>query len=190
MKITSILGSPKKKGNTAKVLSFLEEELINKGHNVERVNIVESDVKGCLGCDVCQKKTGEPGCVQKDDTLSIFENMMSTDVIIYASPIYAWAFPSQMKALIDRHYCLIKGFGGPQSVSLIEGKPMALLATCAGPLDNNAETIQNIFDGLCDYGNSKLVGKYVVPFCTTPDAIDDNALEPAKELVKDITDIK
>ncbi len=191
MKITTILGSPKKKGNTAKVLALFEEELANLGHDVDRVNIAGHDVKGCLGCGVCQQKTDEPGCVQKDDAVSIFEKMMAADAVVYASPLYCWGFSSQIKALIDRHFCLVTGSGGPEYKSLIDGMRTALLVTCAGPIENNADLIQALFDRLSNYGNCSVVGKFVVPFCTIPDEIGDKAAETAKKMAADIAgDIK
>ena len=50
MKVMTILGSPKKKGNTAKVLGWLEEELEAQGNQVSRINITDREVRGCLGC--------------------------------------------------------------------------------------------------------------------------------------------
>ena len=188
MKITTILGSPKKKGNTAKVLGLFEEELANLGHDVERVNIASYDVKGCLGCGVCQKKADEPGCVQKDDAVAIFEKMISADAVVYTSPLYCWGFSSQMKALIDRHFCLITGTGGPEYKSLIDGKRTALLVTCAGPIENNADLIQGVFDRLNNYGNCNVVDKLVIPFCTTPDEIGGEAVEAAKKMAANIAD--
>ena len=187
MKVTTILGSPRKKGNTAKVLSWFEEELKNQGHEAERINIVDRDIKGCLGCGTCQKVTDEPGCVQKDDAVSVFENMMAADVLIYASPLYCWGFSSQMKELVDRHFCLITGYGSPEYRSLLADKRTALLVTCAGPIEDNADFIQGVFDRLNNYGNCNVVGKYVVPFCTTPDAIGEEALETAKKMAQDIS---
>ena len=37
MRITTLLGSAKKKGNTATVLGWAEEELKSLGHDVERI---------------------------------------------------------------------------------------------------------------------------------------------------------
>ena len=37
MRITTLLGSAKKKGNTATVLGWVEEELKSLGHDVERI---------------------------------------------------------------------------------------------------------------------------------------------------------
>ena len=182
MQVTTILGSPRKKGNTAKVLSWFEDEMKAQGHEIDRINLVDSEVKGCLGCGGCQKKTDEPGCVQKDDALTIFSRMMNADAVVYTSPLYCWGFASQIKALIDRHICLVKGYGTSHYKSFIDGKTTALLVTCAGPIENNADIIQMIFDRLNNYCKSKAVGKYVVPFCTTPDALDNKAMELAKEM--------
>jgi multimeric flavodoxin WrbA len=75
MKIITILGSPRKKGNTAKVFSIFEDK-VEKKHEVERININQYKVGGCLECYKCKEKKDEPGCVQKDDALTIFEKMI------------------------------------------------------------------------------------------------------------------
>ena len=186
MKVITLLGSPRKKGNTATALGWFEEELKAQGHNIDRVNVADFKVKGCLGCGKCEGIADKPGCVQKDDVIGIFERMMSGDAVVYASPLYCWGFSSQMKALIDRHFCLVKGYGTPDYKSFAEGKLTALLVTCAGPVENNADIIQVLFDRLNDYGKLKVVGKYIVPSCTTPDAMGHEAKEIVDEMRRDI----
>ena len=186
MKIISILGSPRKKGNTATVLSMFEDK-VSKEHEVERINIVQYSVGGCIGCYKCKEKMNEPGCVQKDDALIIFEKMIKADAIVYASPLYCWSFTSQIKPLIDRHFCLVSGDGTSEHNSLISGKPAALLVTCAGPIEGNCDAIQGIFKGITDYLLLKAKGDYILPFCTTPDAIGDEGIKLAKNLAKAIT---
>jgi len=175
MKVITLLGSPRKRGNTATALGWLEEAMKAQGHDIDRVNIVDFEVKGCLGCHKCEGITDEPGCVQKDDALGIFERMMSADAVVYASPLYCWGFSSQMKALIDRHFCLVKGYGSPDYKSFAEGKKTALLVTCDGPVENNADIIQVLFDRLNDYAKTKVVGKYIIPSCAAPDAMGHEA---------------
>ena len=183
MKIITILGSPRKKGNTAKVLSMFEDK-VEKSHEIERVNITQYKVGGCLGCYKCKEKSSEPGCVQKDDALTIFEKMIQADVIVYASPLYCWSFTSQIKPLIDRHFCLVSGDGTPDHDSLLKGKPAALLVTCAGPIEGNCDAIQSIFAGIADYLKLTSKGNYILPFCTTPDAIGDEGVELVENLAK------
>jgi hypothetical protein len=91
-----------------------------------------------------------------------------------------------MKALIDRHFCLITGYGTPDYKSLFEGKRTALLVTCGGPVENNADLIQGVFDRINDYGKCDVVGKYVVPFCTSPDSIGREVKEIARKIAEDI----
>jgi multimeric flavodoxin WrbA len=185
MRILTILGSPRKKGNTAKVLSLFEDE-VEKDHEVERINITQYKVGGCLGCYKCQEKRDEPGCVQEDDALTIFEKMIQADAIVYASPLYCWSFTSQIKPLIDRHFCMVKGYGTPDHDSLLSGKPAALLVTCAGPIEGNCDAIKRIFTGFSEYVKLTAKGDFILPFCTTPDAIGDEGAELAESLTKAI----
>jgi len=186
MNIITILGSPRKKGNTAKLLSMFEDK-IQKKHSIERVNITEYEVNGCIGCYKCKETNSEPGCVQKDDALTIFEKMIQADAIVYASPLFCWSFTSQIKPLIDRHFCLVSGEGTPDYDSLVRGKRAALLVTCAGPIEGNCDAIKIIFSGFTDYLKLEAKGDYILPFCTTPDSIGDEGDELSEKLADSIT---
>ena len=186
MKVTTILGSPRKKGNTATVLGWFEEEAQGQGHDIYRIDIAQSDIKGCLGCHSCEKVPDSPGCVQKDDAMATFDRMMESDTVVYASPLFCWGFTSQMKALIDRHLCLVKNYATREHKSFLEGKKTALLVTCTGPVKNNADIIQVLFDRVNRFVKCDVVGKYIVPFCTTPDALGNEAREVAKKMTGDI----
>ena len=182
MKIATLLGSPRKKGNTAKVLGWAEEELRARGCEIDRINIADHKVNGCKGCFICKRFTDEPGCPQKDDAVAIFGRMMSADALIYATPLYCWDFPSQMKALIDRHVCLVTGYATPEHKSLLEGKKTALLVTCEDQIENNADLVQTLFNRLNEFMKAEVTSKLVVPFCTIPDALSDDAHDAANEL--------
>jgi multimeric flavodoxin WrbA len=182
MKVMTILGSPRKKGNTAKVLGWMEDELRAAGSEVERVVLVEHEIKGCLGCYACKRNDKSPGCVQKDDAVAIFTRMMEADAIVYASPLYCWDFTAQMKSFIDRHICLVKEFGTPDHKSALRGKRTALLVTCEDAIENNADVIQIVFDRCNEFLETTVAGKSIIPFCTTPDALSDEARQTAKKL--------
>jgi multimeric flavodoxin WrbA len=186
MKIITLLGSPRKKGNTAKVLSMFEN-IVSQAHDVEHIHIPRYKVGGCLGCYKCKERKDEPGCVQEDDALTIFEKLIAADAVVYASPLYCWGFTSQIKPLIDRHFCLVSDDGTPDHASLISGKPVALLVTCGGPVEGNCDAIQSIFKGFADYLMLKAKGNFILPHCTTPDAIGENGAELAEHLAAAIT---
>jgi multimeric flavodoxin WrbA len=186
MNIITILGSPRKKGNTAKLISIFEDK-IQKRHNFERINITEYKVNGCIGCYKCKETNCEPGCVQKDDALAIFDKMIQADAIVYASPLFCWSFTSQIKPLIDRHFCLVSGEGTPDYDSLISGKQAALLVTCAGPIEGNCDAIKSIFKGFTDYLKLEAKGAFILPFCTTPESIGDEGDALSEKLANSIT---
>jgi len=178
MKVITILGSPKKKGKTAQALDLLEGNLIAKGHEVERIHIIDYQINGCMGCFSCFRTKEEPGCVQKDDAMLVFERIMQSDVIVYASPIYSFDFTAQIKPLIDRHLCLAIDFGQPSQTSLIADKRVALLLTCGGPADV-ADLTQESFRRSMKLLHSSIVGNYVISASSNPDFND---------LAKEITD--
>ena len=100
MQITTLLGSAKKKGNTATVLGWVEEELKSLGHDVERIYLNNKSIRGCLGCAKCRENPDEIACVQNDDAIDIMEQMISSEVILYASPIYFWGFRPKSRPLL------------------------------------------------------------------------------------------
>ncbi len=185
MKVTTILGSPKKNGNTATVLGFLEK-LIENEHEVSRINVAFRDLNGCMGCYACQKVPDALGCVQDDDAASVFEQIIEADVVVYGAPLYCWGFPAQMKPLIDRSLCLSTGYGTPEHKSLVKDKRVALLVTCDGPVEKNADLIQGVFDRYTSFLLCDVIGKYVVPFCLKRNEVERTGKEIAGQMAADI----
>lgn len=185
MQVLTILGSPRKSGNTATVLGWVEEELKGLGHEIDRVDVIDHRIDGCIGCWACAEIPDEPGCVLGDGTEAIFERMIPTDAILFASPLYMWGFASQLKAFLDRCACLVKDYGGPNYKSLIGGKKSALLVTCMGPLEK-ADLIQGIYKRFAGYAQLASVGELIVPNCTEPDQLAEDAKTQAKALARQI----
>jgi multimeric flavodoxin WrbA len=167
MKILTILGSPRKQGNTNAILRLFEE-LASYSHQVERINVLDFNIHGCNGCDACQEILDEPGCVEEDDLVAILGKISAADLVIYAAPVYVWSFPAQMKALIDRHYCTVKWQGGEKVSMLLNGKRADLLLTCGGSEAENADLIRLEFQREMNYIGGQVTGVYVVANCGTP----------------------
>ncbi len=167
MRIITLLGSPRKRGNTATVLEIFERLASQKRHNVERVNAVDWTVRGCLGCDTCFETLDEPGCAQDDDATWILEHILAADLVVYASPVYAWGFTGQLKPLIDRHYCLVKFKEDKVASALMAGKRAALLVTCGGDAAGNADLAETAFTRLLAYLQSQLAGIYILDHCSS-----------------------
>jgi multimeric flavodoxin WrbA len=181
MKILCILGSPRKKGNTAKVLGWVEEELRSRANEVEHLHIDDYRLECCAACYRCQENPDELVCSRKDKGVEIFRRMKKADVIIYATPLYCWDFTAQMKPFIDRHLCLSTGSEKPSTHrSHIENKKMALLVTAADKAGKgNTDLIEETFERLTRFTKSNFIARLIVPFCTTPDALGKEQLEKA-----------
>jgi multimeric flavodoxin WrbA len=193
MKIVTVLGSPRKNGNTAKALENIEN-LLRNTHQVERIDIISQDVRGCLGCYQCQKNLSEPACVLDDDVPDLLQKLINADVILYSTPLYGHSYSAQMKSFLDRHVALFKVISGaekslPEMKSLIEGKHLALLVTCQGPEEDNADLIQKLFYRHNLAAKTKLVGSYTLPFCSTPDNTAEMSIDISQVISKDINSI-
>jgi multimeric flavodoxin WrbA len=186
MQITTLLGSAKKKGNTATVLGWVEQALESRGHNVERVYLHNKSIRGCLGCAQCREKPDEIACVQKDDAIGILAQMISSDAVLYASPIYFWGFSSQIKALIDRSYSLVTNYHKPGHTSLMEGKRLGLLVTGADAYAENAESMFAAFDRIVDYLLAGKAGELYVGGCSVPAAIPAAVRDQAVHLAQSL----
>ena len=56
MRIFTLLGSPRRHGNTARALQWVEEQLRADGHDVDHVNILDYNVGGCRECLGCKHR--------------------------------------------------------------------------------------------------------------------------------------
>lgn len=177
MKIITILGSPKRNGNTARVLTAFEEKAAGQGHEVKRVFIPEMFIKPCIGCMECQKTDTEPGCVHKDDAEGIFRKMLASDYILYATPLYCWGFSGNIRPFLDRHMSLVNGYVMGQHKSLLEGKRSGLLVTCGGPIENNADLIKKTFNRMCVFTKTVMSGKFILPNCNNPEDITEERVQ-------------
>jgi multimeric flavodoxin WrbA len=124
MKVLAINGSPKKNGNTARLINTVFAELEKEGIETEMINIGRDKITGCLACGYCKKEQNET-CVQKDDPLNEhIQKMKEADGIILGSPVYFADITGQMKCFIDRagYVCrangLLKGKVGASVVAV------------------------------------------------------------------------
>jgi multimeric flavodoxin WrbA len=179
VKIIALQGSPRKKGNTATVLSWVEEALVALGHDVESIYLNAKNLKGCLACGKCKETPNAVGCIQKDDIPEILEKMTRAHVVIFASPLYFWGVSAQLKTVIDRTYSLYVDYHQPGHASLVEGQRQALLATGAGPYENNAEAAFTAFGRLQSPHKAINAGELFIGSCSTPDQLDDSIKDKA-----------
>jgi multimeric flavodoxin WrbA len=99
-KVLILVGSPRKKGNTANIVKRVDEILQGKDVETEIVRLKKLDIRPCKNCGYCEKKDGE--CIQKDDMAELWEKVESCEGLVLASPTYYSGVTAQMKMFIDR----------------------------------------------------------------------------------------
>lgn len=151
MKIVVLTGSPRKNGNS----SYLAEQFIKgtaeNGHEVFRFDCACKQVEPCRACNRC----GMNGpCVIQDDFQELRPRIMEADMVVFATPMYYFGIPAQMKRVIDRFYAINGAIKGVP-------KKAAFLMTYADTSRKEAEPMLMYYHTLMDYLGWTSVGEVV-----------------------------
>ena len=104
MRVVAFNCSPRKNGNTQRMLNVVLEELDREGISTELVQVGKKKIRGCIACYKCREKkdsrchAGKEGDILND----CLEKMIEADGIIIGSPTYFSNISTEAKALIDR----------------------------------------------------------------------------------------
>lgn len=102
MKITIFNGSPRaEKGNTHFMVKAFIEGAEKAGAVTNNIFLSKKKINPCMGCFTCWLKT--PGiCVFKDDMPTLLSEVLTSDIIVFAFPLYVDNVSGQMKIFMDR----------------------------------------------------------------------------------------
>lgn len=100
MRILILIGSPRKNGNT-ELLAKAFARGARKSHQVEMISVADYQVMPCIGCNSCLHSDNHQ-CCQKDDMQKIYDQLLCTDMLVIASPVYFYGISAQLKTIIDR----------------------------------------------------------------------------------------
>jgi multimeric flavodoxin WrbA len=105
MKIIGINGSPRKKWNTATLLTKALEGAASQGADTELVHLYDLAFQGCKSCFACKIIDGPSNgrCALKDDASPILKKIEDeADAIILGTPIYFGAMTGEMRSFLER----------------------------------------------------------------------------------------
>ncbi|MCX5993304.1 MAG: flavodoxin family protein [Chloroflexi bacterium] len=100
MKLLCISGSPRRGGNTDRLLNEAIVGAAGKGAQVKHIVLADLEIAPCSHCDGCVQTGGR--CVIEDDMQQIHLDIREYDRFLLASPIYFMGLTAQVKAMIDR----------------------------------------------------------------------------------------
>ena len=188
MKVLCLQGSPRKQGSTATLVGLIEQTLTGAGHEVECLDVTDLDIGGCIGCYRCKRDPDELMCSVEDDAQEVFAKMVAADAIVYASPLYAWGFPGQLKCLVDRHFCLVTGFEDPATTrSHVAGKRVGFLLTCGWPAgEGNTDVATEMFDRFAGFILTDKVAELIVDQVGSPDHLTDEHRKQARAFAEQL----
>ena len=96
IKILAIFGSPRRNGNTDRLLEAFLEGPVSTSIACRRVRVSEMEFTPCTGCRMCEKKGH---CVVPDGMQVVYEWIDDADLVVLASTVYFYGLTAQAKAL-------------------------------------------------------------------------------------------
>ena len=96
MKTLIFNGSPRKKGETKKLIQELSQEL---GGEIKVVDAYTANIRPCVDCRWCFTREG---CAVKDEMQEVFSYIQECDHIVIASPIYFEELTGMLLAILSR----------------------------------------------------------------------------------------
>lgn len=99
MKVLIINGSPRKGGNTARLLKEATDIFDREGVGYELYQIGGQGVRGCMACGYCFT---HEGCVLRDDVNRLAQALEECDGLLVAAPVYYGSANGSVISLLDR----------------------------------------------------------------------------------------
>jgi len=180
LKIISINGSRRKKGNTELLIQSILKPVEKSATHVESIFLGDCTIGACTGCEGCRSSWE---CVIKDDFQSLVEMMDEADGVVLASPTYWYTVTSDMKCFIDRCYSLIQF---PKNRSEWIGKYDGTGKTCvtAAVCEQKQEAnMGNTLTLLTDF--AKDIGLNVVDSVKALNCFEAGSIQKEKAALKD-----
>lgn len=159
MKALTLMGSPRKTGNTAALLAPFCSELERQGWEHETVWLYDKTIAPCMACRTCQGDWSGFGCAIRDDAYDLFDRAAACDLLVLATPIYSWYCTPPMKALLDRFvYGMNKYYGTEKGPALWAGKKVASIVTCGYPPEKGADLWESGIKRYCRHSRLSYLG--------------------------------
>ncbi|RMF93073.1 MAG: flavodoxin family protein [Candidatus Schekmanbacteria bacterium] len=189
LKVTAVLGSPRKGGNTDILLDKMLDGAQSAGAETEKIVLSKLDIKFCTGCDACTKKNLENYCTIKDDmTRELYKKFVDCDILIEAFPIYTGRESAMLANYHDRLY----GLGRlPWTWETEELRKGAIIVTWGAPGKSSFENVIEHHINLMAWHGIIVEEAVYASFCTEKGIIasDEDGLKKAFEAGRKIVEL-
>ena len=175
--ILVISTSPRKGGNSDTLADAFVQGAREAGHRAEKVSLCDKTIGFCKGCLTCVKTQR---CVIRDDADTIARQMLTADVLVFATPIYYYGMCGQMKTLLDR--------ANPLYSAEYRFRDVYLLAAAAEEDEHTVDGAVTGLQGWIDcFDKARLAGSVFAGGVTSVGEIQGHAvLKQAYEMARNI----
>ena len=179
MRITVIVGSPRKGGNTETLADSLIKGAQSAGADVVKYTLRGKKIAPCVNCDYCQT---HDRCAIDDDMAEVYAQLLHTDALVFATPIYFYTMSAQLKAVLDRLYNPVR--------AQLPIRYTALLSVCADDTQRAFDPVRATFAAIEDYLGWKRIGEVTVDSVEKKgDIAGHEALDRARSLGQKLASI-
>ena len=177
--ILILTGSPRKGGNSDKLADAFISGARQAGHTTVKYVTAQKNIKGCIDCKTCFSKG--TACSFPDDFNELAPLVEQADMIVFATPLYRFTFPAQMKLALDKFFSFL--IGG-KTLKIQEGA----LLVCGGDPDPSCfEGIVASYKLLAKHMKWQDAGTILVPGVNgKDDIVTTDALARAETLGKNM----
>ena len=162
MVIALIEGSPHRNGSTAILSKRFIKGAEESGHTVHIFDAAHAEISPCMACEFCHAE-GKGKCAIDDDMTELRDMILSSDIVVFSTPVYFFSMSAQMKAAIDRMYAFL----GEMSERV---KAMALIAAANNPNPHIMDVLVANYLSIVSFLGVKNAGMILASGCGTPEA--------------------
>ena len=174
-KVLILTGSPRKDGNSNALARAFAKGAEEAGCHVAFFDADKADIGACKACNACYKNG--KACAFSEDFSTLAEMMETTDILVFATPLYWFGFSAQMKCVIDKFY----SFCVAEKVPPV--KETFLLATCEAPDPEDFDILTGNYEKMISYLKWSDGGRILVNSVGPVGAIEKtDALKEAEEM--------
>lgn len=181
MKAVILFGSPRKDGNTIRLVNAFSDVLKDRGINVRMLYLNDMNIRPCQGCCACLPAGI---CKINDDMKDIRKYILESELIVYASPVYWFGVSSQLKLAIDRTFA----FMDEKFNSRIAGKKAVTILTCGFENTSVCEPSISMFKKIFNLQKLSYSGNIEATGCPAHGvSVKEEFIEKTRKLAESLT---
>lgn len=190
MKIVTLLGSPRKGGNSTEIANRLTDTAKGLGADTRSFELNSLTYRGCQGCYACKKSLDR--CILEDDLTEVLAAVREADIVVLASPVYYGDISGQLKCFMDRTFSyLVPDYVTNKNPSrLAPGKSLVFILTQGNPDPKLFDDIYPRYDKFLKwygFAESRLIRACGIGPATV-DRVPEHILKEAEETIRALLD--